>query len=211
MTAPTSEALQGILDAITQGPIRFGTHPDNAFRVVTADGRAWPIESPEPLWIVWQRRTDDDGVEVGVYLAITGDGPCSEANAALFAAAPDLAREVLRLRADLRSEEIRADASLLRSERAEIKRDEALADAERLRQAIHAHVAESNAVHLQVVAERDAAQDMLRRADLIVSGLLIEIGIDPGDLGSIDAWIDDSRPHVLAAVARHESPERGEE
>jgi len=100
VTEVTSEALQGILGAITQGPIRYGTHRDNAFRVVTADGRAWPIESSEPLWVVWQRRTDDNGAEVGVYLAITGDGPCSEANAALFAAAPDLAREVLRLRAE---------------------------------------------------------------------------------------------------------------
>ena len=56
-----------------------------------------------------------------------GDGTvahvvCRE-DAHAMALVPVLAREVLRLRADLRSEEIRADASLLRAERAEAERD----------------------------------------------------------------------------------------
>jgi len=63
---------------------------------------------------------------------------------------------------------------------------------------------------LAVVVERDEARDLLRRADLIVSALLAEFD-DPLDLDFIDAWIEDSRPHIAAAVERHESPGRGDE
>ena len=56
---------------------------------------------------------------------------------------------------------------------------------------------------LAVVAERDAAQDLLLRMDA-----LLATGMSMADL---DAWSRDSRPHITAAVARRESPERGEE
>jgi len=95
-----------------------------------------------------------------------------------------------------------------------VERDEALTAAERLRQAIRAHVAESNAVHEQVVRERDAAQDRLVQADLIIAHLLLRRRGSGGGAeieDGIDQWIDDSRPHIAAAVARRESPERGEE
>ena len=223
-----------------------------------------------------------------------GDGTvahvvCRE-DAHAMALLPVLAREVLRLRADLRSEEIRADASLLRAERAELERDEARtmmveaierqkrAEAERdeamailgagreymardkgvdlehppelptglverarhvvealdaetqghdeARREIRQHraalstpegyrgvVADAVAEDLErVTGERDEAQDLLRRADLILAhalARLLSCGWIPS--GDTDRWIDDSRPHIAAAVERHESPERGEE
>ena len=48
--------------------------------------------------------------------------------------------------------------------------------------------------------ERDAAQDLVRRADIIINALLL--GRNPKRVKDIDAWIDDSRDAINDAVDR---------
>ena len=100
----TADEARRLREAATQGEIHYGPTPDGRVVAVTVDDKRWVIDSPSDIWVVYQNR--DDG---GVYLAITGDGPTSEANAALFAAAPGLAVTVEALDAEIDAATSRAD------------------------------------------------------------------------------------------------------
>ena len=85
-----------------------------------------------------------------------------------------------------------------------VERDEALADAERLRQAIHVHVAMSNAVHTQVVRERDEA----RRVALIDAIAVLNDAGDDDTKG--DEWLGGFAAAITVLRQLVENPDRDE-
>ena len=98
----TSEKAQTLLDGATPGGWNFGTapHPDSGLTKAEYVARtSQPEREDEPLWVAWAPNGTGDRFDYLV-TAITGDGPTSEANAALVAAAPDLAAAYVAACAD---------------------------------------------------------------------------------------------------------------
>jgi hypothetical protein len=117
----TAEQAKAMLDAATPGIWEHGVAPGDK-----VDYLVGAVTGVDPdLHVVYQQVEPDRHI----VMAITGDGPTSNANAALIAAAPDLAATVVELHERLGSQT--EQSSALQSEVDELRSRLASVEAER--------------------------------------------------------------------------------
>jgi hypothetical protein len=97
MNAKDREAIEGLLSAATQGNYLYGVTPTHSYDEHLAWFKKVLDQSPDQskgLWLVMVN--DDETGETQRTIAITGNGPTSEANAIMLHSAPYTIRYLLQ-------------------------------------------------------------------------------------------------------------------